>query len=149
MDHVSPYFIGIRTVDQADRRHGPCVDQGIEGLAAVQLNGHYGIEGFPGGVRSDFRAQLLHADQIHDISQVECLGNGFNGEGRVRGACGQQVSVDGDHGNRQQVGRHLGQGGNVRGVFASLDGFGVGVCVIQGRPDLFIGRNVTHGIWNG
>lgn len=103
MDHVRPYFIGVRTVDQADCRHGPCVDQGVEGLAAVQLNRHHGVEGLPGGVCPDLRAQLLHSDQIHDVGQVEGLGDGFNGKGRVRGACGQDISVDSDYGNRQQV----------------------------------------------
>ena len=60
----------------------------------------------------DLCAELLHSDQIHDVGQVEGLGDGFNGKGGVRGACGQQVSVDSDHGNRQQVGGNLGQSGN-------------------------------------
>lgn len=149
MNHVGPYFIGVRPVDQADCRHGSGVDQGVEGLAAMQFNRHDGVEGLPGGVCPDLCAELLHSDQIHDVGQVEGLGDGFNGKGGVRGACGQQVSVDSDHGNRQQVGGNLGQSGNVGGVFASLDGFGVGIRVVQSRLYLFIGRDVTHGIWYG
>ena len=131
LDHVQPFtgqglektfdygealFRAVRG-DQADCRHGPGIDQGIDGSGLQQFQGQDGVERQAGGFQTDFFGNdLFITILLDDQARGERLGNGLDRKGMVRIADSEYLAVSRDQSQTEQFRVHLGQLWDVIGI---------------------------------
>ena len=144
-DDGFPFAVAVaHGLDHRAGRNGSGVHQWRRGVVVFEQDGHDRVEGESRGVGADLAEHLLAAVLVHGEDRRGDLRHRFDAELVVRVAHGHHVAVGEAGRDAEQVRRHIGQIGDIVGVFAAGFVFAAVVCHLHGILNRFFVDLLNH-----